>query len=164
MPGPRAVSEALTASSADVLAYFRRRLAPEDAADALADLMVTAWRREKSMPADPLEARLWMFGIARNVLANAERGQLRRTRLGARLRATLGAGDAAAASDHGIEVRDALARLDPELAELVRLVHWDGFAIAEAALLLGLPASTARGRYQRAKQQLREALAPATAS
>lgn len=155
---------AIAANSADLLAYFRRRLEPEDAADALADLMVTAWRREKAMPTDPLEARLWLFGIARNVLANAQRGQLRRTRLGARLRATLGAGDTAAASDHGIEVRDALARLEPELAELVRLVHWDGFAIVEAAELLGLPASTARGRYQRARQRLREALEPAPAS
>lgn len=155
------MTAALTANSADLLAYFRRRLQPEDAADALADLMVTAWRRERSMPSDALEARLWLFGIARLVLANAQRGQLRRTRLGARLRATLGAADAAAASDHGIEVRDALARLEPELAELIRLVHWDGFSIAEAALLQHLPASTARGRYQRAKQLLREALEPA---
>ena len=154
---------AIAENSADLLAYFRRRLAPEDAADALADLMVTAWRRQKAVPADPLEARLWLFGIARNVLANAQRGELRRTRLGARLRATLGAVDVAVASDHGIEVRDALARLEPELAELVRLVHWEGFVIAEAAELLGLPASTARGRYQRAKQLLREALLPAAA-
>ncbi len=152
--------DALTANSADLLAYFRRRLGPEDAADALADLMVTAWRREKSMPADPLEARLWLFGIARNVLANAQRGQLRRTRLGARLRSTLGAAGVAAASDRGIEVRDAIARLEPEVAELVRLIHWEGFLIAEAASLLGIPASTARGRYQRAKEQLREALSP----
>ena len=148
----------ITANSPDLLAYFRRRLQPEDAADALAELMVAAWRREKSMPTDPREARLWLFGIARNVLANARRGQLRRTRLGARLRSTLAAAGAAAASDQGIEVRDALARLEPEAAELVRLIHWEGFLIAEAASLLGIPASTARGRYQRAKEQLREAL------
>jgi RNA polymerase sigma factor (sigma-70 family) len=153
------VSAHLSENSPDLLAYLRRRLAPEDAADALAEVMVVAWRRGRSMPADPLEARLWLFGIARLVLANAQRGAVRRTRLGARLRETLRG--AAPASDSGLEVRDALARLDPELAELVRLIHWDGFAIAEAAQLLGIPASTARGRYQRARQLLKEALSPA---
>jgi RNA polymerase sigma-70 factor (ECF subfamily) len=37
-------------------------------------------------------------------------------------------------------------------------VHWDGFSVAEAAALLGIPASTARGRHQRAKDDLRAAL------
>lgn len=152
----------LTANSADLLDYFRRRLGPEDAADALAEVMVVAWRRERTCPADPLEARLWLFGIARLVLANAQRGAVRRTRLGARLRSTLRA--AAPASDSGLEVRDALDRLDAPLAELVRLIHWDGFAIAEAARLLGIPASTARGRYQRARELLREALTPVEAT
>lgn len=65
----------------------------------------------------------------------------------------------AAGADDGAEVRDAIDRLPADLAELVRLVHWDGFTLAEAAELTGVPASTARGRYQRAKEQLRSALA-----
>lgn len=60
--------------------------------------------------------------------------------------------------DAGTEVRDAIARLDPDLAELVRLIHWDGFSIVDAAALLEIPASTARGRYQRAKSELRAVL------
>lgn len=64
----------------------------------------------------------------------------------------------AASADAGADVRDAIARLEPDLAELVRLVHWDGFSLADAAELLGIPASTARGRYQRAKSELRAAL------
>ena len=72
------------------------------------------------------------------------------------------ASDAAPASDDGAEVRDAIARLAPELAELIRLVHWDGLTLAEAAEVMEIPASTARGRYQRAKQELRDALAVST--
>ncbi|WP_460795718.1 RNA polymerase sigma factor [Microbacterium sp. GXF0217] len=55
-------------------------------------------------------------------------------------------------------MRDAIGRLEPDLAELVRLVHWDRLSLTDAAELLGIPASTARGRYQRAKEQLRAAL------
>ncbi|WP_363551298.1 sigma factor-like helix-turn-helix DNA-binding protein [Microbacterium sp. LWH12-1.2] len=34
----------------------------------------------------------------------------------------------------------------------------DGFTLAEAADVLGIPSSTARGRYPRAREQLRAAL------
>lgn len=62
------------------------------------------------------------------------------------------------AADKGGEVRDAMARLKPELAEIVQLVHWDGFTLAEAAGIVGIPAATARSRYARAKDDLRAAL------
>jgi DNA-directed RNA polymerase specialized sigma24 family protein len=41
---------------------------------------------------------------------------------------------------------------------VVRLVHWDGFTLGEAAALEGIPASTARSRYARAKRELAVAL------
>ncbi|MBM7831937.1 putative DNA-binding protein (UPF0251 family) [Agromyces cerinus] len=40
----------------------------------------------------------------------------------------------------------------------VRLVLWDGFTVAEAATILGISETTARGRYQRARARLRELL------
>jgi len=43
-------------------------------------------------------------------------------------------------------------------------VHWDGFSIAESAKILGLTASTARSRYQRAKAELRSTLTPTVAN
>jgi RNA polymerase sigma-70 factor (ECF subfamily) len=44
------------------------------------------------------------------------------------------------------------------------LIHWDGFSVVEAAELLGLNPSTARGRYAAARTALREALADVTCS
>jgi RNA polymerase sigma-70 factor (ECF subfamily) len=70
---------------------------------------------------------------------------------------------AAPPADAGAEVRDAIARLQPDLAEIVRLVHWDGFSLTDAAEIVGIPASTARGRYLRAKEELRVALSGASA-
>lgn len=55
-------------------------------------------------------------------------------------------------------VRDAVARLAPEHRELVELVHWEGFSIADAGAVLGLNASTARSQYSAARQKLRLAL------
>ena len=161
------ITEELAANAPDLLAYFERRVARDDAADLLAEVMLTVWRRADQLPGDPVRARMWLFVTARNVLANAERSERRRWRLANRLRMMLpGSSGAPAASDpgEGAEVRDAIAHLAPELAELVRLVHWDGLTLAEAAEVMEIPASTARGRYQRAKQELREALAADYAS
>ncbi len=153
------LTAALHGCSDDLLRYFLRRLDPEDAADAAAEVMAIAWTRVHALPTAAEEARMWLFGIARNVLLHAQRGSIRRSHLADRLRVTLRARHAPAA-DQGLELRDAIDRLDGDLAELVRLVHWDGFTLAEAAVLLDIPSSTARGRYQRARKALQDALAP----
>jgi len=156
----RALTDALAAASPDLLVYLQRRVGPDDAADLLGETMVVAWRRARELPAEPERARMWLFGIARGTLLNHARGERRRWALADRIRGHLAA-SAAAPADEGVEVRDAITRLAPDLAELVRLVHWDGFTLAEAAELLRIPASTARGRYRRAKEELRTALVPA---
>lgn len=148
---------ALRRSSDDLLRYFLGRLDREDSADALAEVMATAWRRVDALPTKPEEARMWLFGIARNVRLHADRGTIRRAQLATRLRDELTV-RAAPAADTGMDVRDAIGRLDSHHAELIRLVHWDGFSIAEAAQILQIPASTARGRYQKAKETLRASL------
>lgn len=149
----------LARGSADVLRYAERRIGTEDAADALAEVMLTAWRRVDSMPRESEQARMWLFGIARNVVANATRSEHRRWRLAERLRGALASTRVHGhPADHGLEVRDAIARLSGEQAELVRLVHWEGFSVADAGAILGIPASTARTRYQRARADLKEAL------
>jgi RNA polymerase sigma-70 factor (ECF subfamily) len=57
-----------------------------------------------------------------------------------------------------LDVRRALDAIAPDQAELIKLVLWDGFTVIDAGRILGLSASTARGRYQRARTALRELL------
>lgn len=151
---------ALEASSADLLAYFERRVAArEDAADLLAETALQAWRRASDLPADVERQRMWLFGTARHVLANHHRTTRRRRALAARVRAHLV--DVASPDDaEAVAVRDAVRRLPDDQRELVALVHWDGFTLAAAAELLGVNASTARSRYAAARAALQEALAP----
>lgn len=150
---------ALEGGASDLLAYLSRRVGADEAADLLGETMVIAWRRSTELPDDPERARMWLFGIARGTLMNHARGQRRRWALADRLRLQMWQGHAAPAADEGIEVRDAISRLDPDLAEIIRVVHWDGLKLAQAAELLGIPSSTARGRYARARELLRAELA-----
>lgn len=150
------LTTALGAASADLLAYLQRRAGLDDAPDLLAETMVVAWRRVAELPGDSERARMWLFGIARGTLQNHARGARRRWALADRIRSTTEI--AGAPADQGLEVRDAVARLNPDDAELVRLVHWERMTLVQAAELLGIPDSTARTRYARVKEELRAAL------
>lgn len=155
------LTKVLATDSPALLNYLQRRAGSQDSPDLLAEVMVTAWRRIAVLPKDPEQARMWLFGIARNILSDHARGERRRWRLADRIRSRTTAADATTAPvDTHYEVHDAVSRLPHELAELVRLVHWDGFTLADAAELTGVSASTARSRYQRARAQLRVALFP----
>jgi RNA polymerase sigma factor (sigma-70 family) len=145
----------------ELLAYALRRVdRAEDAADVVAETFLVAWRRLDAMPGGD-EARLWLYGVARRQLANLRRGQLRRTRLADRLRAELpGAVAASAETDdpRAAQVLAALARLDDEDREILRLTSWEGLAPGQIARVVGLPAVTVRSRLHRARRRLRAQL------
>ena len=146
-------------SGADVLAYFERRGRDrEDAADLLGETLLVAWRRAEIVPRDETQARMWLFGVARGVLSNHSRGVRRRLRLADALRERLATAHGESRGDREDALVAAIEELPEDLAELVRLVHWDGFTLVEAATLTGVPASTARGRYARARELLYRSL------
>ena len=69
-----------------IQAYCWRRLPAALADDAAADVFLTVWRKMDDAPPGA-GARLWIYGIARNVVRNASRASHRRSRLDARLAA-----------------------------------------------------------------------------
>lgn len=154
----RLLTSALHESNGDLLRFLHRRVGSDDAPDLFGETLLIAWRRVDDLPEDPIEARMWLFGLARGTLLNHARGARRRSALVDKVRSHMPTPAAAPAADEGGEVRDAIERLRPELAEIVQLVHWDGFTLAQAAEIVGIPAATARSRYARAKDDLRAAL------
>jgi RNA polymerase sigma-70 factor (ECF subfamily) len=94
---------------------------------------------------------MWLFGVASNVVRNARRSRRRHQALVERLRETI---QGTSPSAELPEVAEAIDRLPSDQADLVRLVHWEGLSVVEAALALGISESTARGRYQRARANL----------
>ena len=150
---------ALRANQSDVLAYLVRRVDNrEDAADIFGDAYLTAWRKRRQMPDDPEGARRWLFVIARNTLLNHYSSSRRRRAFTAALRDELRTLDADDPTEQNLEVREAIASLAPEQAELVRLIHWEGFGVGDAGAILGLGASTARSRYAAARSDLQKLL------
>jgi RNA polymerase sigma-70 factor (ECF subfamily) len=159
-PDPSAAFRALYEGHRDaVWRYFRRR-AGHDAADELtAEVFVVAWRGRERPPSDP---RPWLYGVARNVLANHRRGEARAAALGERVgrEAAAVAGDHAELAHVRADLAAALARLAPADREVLLLVAWEGLTSAEAAQVLGCRAPAARARLSRARRRLRAVLDP----
>lgn len=137
-----------------LLAYAVRRVAhPADAADIVAETYLVAWRRLDDVPADD-QARPWLFGVARRVLANYYRGERRRHALADKLRDNLcEIAPPPPDADLG-DVAIALERLGEDDRELLRLVAWEDLARDEIAVALGVSRSTVRVRLHRARQRL----------
>lgn len=140
-----------------LLGYLLRRADdPDDASDALAEVMLVAWRRLDDVPPGD-QARLWLFGVARRVLANARRSAERRLRLGERLRRELASAPLPDPEDeHEAEaVRAAVRRLPDAYREVLLLNAWEGLRPAEIATVTDVAPATARTRLHRARHQLR---------
>ncbi|CCH18582.1 RNA polymerase sigma factor [Micromonospora lupini] len=140
-----------------LLAYALRRVAhPEDAADVVAETFLVAWRRRQDIP-DGGEARLWLYGVARRVLANQHRGGVRRQRLGERLRQQLvvSVADPGSEVPERLAVRAALAGLAEVDREVLMLTVWEGLRPHEVAAVLGVAPAAVRTRLSRARARLR---------
>jgi len=163
-PMPRELAEErfadlYRANAREVLGYALRRSAdPDDAADVVAETFLIAWRRLADVPAGG-EARLWLFGTARNVLANQDRGARRRDRLTERLRGELVRELPTAQPREESTFLQALAELREPDRELLMLIGWEELTPAEAAEALGISSFAARTRLHRARRRLRGRLA-----
>jgi RNA polymerase sigma-70 factor, ECF subfamily len=143
----------------DVLGYaLRRSTDPEDAADVVAETFLVAWRRLGDVPLDG-EARLWLYGTARRVLANQRRGERRRGRLAERLREELRRQLPVQPAGEAANVLEALAAMGEEDRELLMLIGWEGLTPSQAARVFEISPLAARSRLHRARRRLRARLA-----
>jgi RNA polymerase sigma factor (sigma-70 family) len=162
----RRFEDVYAANHAAVLGYVLRRTGNgDDAADVIAETFLTAWRRLDDIPPGD-QARLWLYGVARRVLANHRRGERRRSALADRLRADLatapcctgppppGEGDLA-------DLGRAFRRLPETDQELLALAGWEGLDAGQIAVTLGCSRNAARIRLHRARRRLAAELAAA---
>ena len=148
-PSTRAVGgyEALYAEHrACVLGYVLRRTdSTHDAADVIAETFLVAWRRLDDAPTGA-SARLWLYGVARRVLANHRRGERRRTQLAERLRGELARWDAPEApSGELADLAAAFGSLADGDREVLALEAWEGLSAGEVAAVLGCSRNAAPG-------------------
>ena len=142
----------------EIRAYCLRRLPPEDADDATSEVFLVAWRRIDAVPRGD-EARLWLFGVARNTVRTFNRGSRRVIRLRTRLN---GHAATAIASPEiqvvaGLEYQRIMTCFDQLSAndqEVLRLRLWEELNVSETAEVLDCSEKAASKRYQRALARL----------
>jgi RNA polymerase sigma-70 factor (ECF subfamily) len=138
----------------DIYAYAARALAPDrsEIDDVVAEVYMVAWRRIDELPQSPHD-RLWLFGVARNVVRNTRRSTNRRLLLIDRIhrqpRLPIGS-----AEPSDVDVTDALRRLSPNEREAMQLVVWDGLSPAETAEVLNCSVNAVEVRLHRARRRL----------
>ncbi|GAA2638820.1 hypothetical protein GCM10010399_85220 [Dactylosporangium fulvum] len=129
--------------------YARRRVDDATAGDLVAEIFTVAWRRIHEVP--EADAKLWLFGVGRNVVANHVRGSGRAYRLIEKVAANTAAHE----DDHAdgvverLSVGAAFDRLRPADQEVLRLVVWEGLTLRQAAAVLGCGITTAAVRLSR---------------
>jgi RNA polymerase sigma-70 factor, ECF subfamily len=149
--------EALAAEVVEpVRRFLARRTDPDTADDVLADTLLVLWRRLDDVPAGD-EALPWTYGVARNSLANAERGARRQRRLAYRITVVDPPDEAAPqVVPPDDRVAAALARLRPDDAELLRLWAWEQLSPAQIATVLDLTPNAVSIRLHRARGKFKE--------
>ncbi|MGH8952386.1 MAG: RNA polymerase sigma factor [Acidimicrobiia bacterium] len=147
---------------ARILAYCLRRAPGSDAADAAAETFLVAWRRIGEIPAGE-QALVWLYGVARRVLANNRRSLGRRRRLQDRLSGlpvdVMPAVDTLVIrKDESQELVAALGRLRRADQEVLRLVAWEELPRTDIARILGCSRDAVDHRFHRAIRRLSDQL------
>ncbi|MET8333924.1 sigma-70 family RNA polymerase sigma factor [Streptosporangium canum] len=148
-----------------ILGYAMRRCdSPEDAADVVAETFEIAWRKVDDLPSGE-QARLWLYGVARNVLANHRRSRLRRHTHQTALREDIADRYARTPSPEEHVELGAIGRVFRELSdddrELLSLVVWEGLDAGEITRVLGGSRNAVRIRLHRARRRFSRGLAAA---
>ena len=146
----RARFEALAAEVVEpVRRFLARRTDPDTAEDVLAETLLVCWRRLDHVPENALP---WVYGVARNCLANIQRGDRRQVRLSARISVVDPPQEVVREGDEPDErVGAALAALRPDEADLLRLWAWEQLGPTEIAAVLGITANAVSIRLHRAR-------------
>lgn len=144
--------------------YCLRRLSANDAADAAAEIFTVAWRKVDVVPTEADDARRWLYGVARNVVAHHRRGHARRDRLERRLHQTLDAPEPSAdvpvvRRSEDARVFEAMQNLKESDQEVLRLKLWEELSHSDIAAVLGVSAHAVDMRVRRATRRLGRLLA-----
>jgi RNA polymerase sigma-70 factor (ECF subfamily) len=162
------------ANYARILGYALRRTASaEDAADVVADTFATAWRKFDEMPSGNApkhktldspaigEATLWLYGVARRILANHRRKEANRSAVIGRLACEYEEAvwfDPLPAVGAQSLLAEAWGALRREDRDLLGLVAWEALNTEQIAAVIGCPRSVAKVRIHRARRRFAKEL------
>ena len=145
----------------DLWRYIQRRsINTEEARDTLSEVFLVAWRRLEDIPAGN-EARLWLFGVARNLVKTSWRKRKRSgdllVRIGSEM-STKGTTDEGLDNSGVLKIVNALQFLSENDQEILRLLAWEDLSHKEISVVLGCSENAVAIRIRRARVRLMKVL------
>jgi len=145
----------------DLWRYIQRRsINTEEARDTLSEVFLVAWRRLEDIPAGN-EARLWLFGVARNLVKTSWRKRKRSgdllVRIGSEM-STRGTTDEELDNSGVLKIVKALQFLSESDQEILRLLAWENLSHKEISVVLGCSENAVAIRIRRARVRLMKVL------
>ncbi|WP_422935651.1 RNA polymerase sigma factor [Sinomonas sp. P47F7] len=136
-----------------IFAFANRRLSDEEAArEIAADTFRVAWSKMSERGDRELA---WLYGIARNLIGNEYRRQLRERALLRRIQHDASILDTDSTVD---VVRGALLELRYQDRDILYLTYWEELSAARLAEVLGCSEASAWKRVSRARKALKDIL------
>jgi len=134
------------------VARFIARRSYFDQDDILNEVFLIAWRKWNKLPTVVDEQRLWLYGIARRVIANKQRWKARLDKFNL-LSEPLNVinRDPSAQSNMSLAVHEALGAISPEHREVLMLTEWDQLSTRDVAKMLQVPETTITKRLHAAR-------------
>ena len=141
----------------DLWRYIQRRsISTEEARDTLSEVFLVAWKRLEDVPVGK-EARLWLFGVARNLLKASWRKRKRSKDLVVRIgneMSTRGNTDTELDNSGVLKIVKALQFLSENDQEILRLVAWEKLSHKEISVVFGCSENAVSIRIHRARVRL----------
>tara|TARA_A100001037_G_scaffold1942_1_gene1763 strand:+ start:2924 stop:3535 length:612 start_codon:yes stop_codon:yes gene_type:complete len=141
----------------DLWRYVQRRcINTEEARDTLSEVFLVAWRRLEDVPVGK-EARLWLFGVARNLVKTSWRKRKRSSDLVDRIgnEISIKSSTHEELDNSGVlKIIKALQFLSENDQEILRLVAWEDLSHKEISLVLGCSENAVAIRIRRARVRL----------
>lgn len=135
---------------------------PATAEDLVQDVMLTVWRRAGQFDRSKAAASTWIFTIARNrridVFRRERRPELDPNDPALVPDAPMAADVSLQASQDAERLREAVATLPPDQAELLHRAYFEDLSHVEIAERYDLPLGTVKSRLRLAKDKLRQLL------
>lgn len=141
-----------------IYGYLARRVGRDAGHELASEVFVRAYADRSRYDLERRDAMPWLYGIAANLLHRRRRTETRQLRAYARAGV-----DSAAAADPAERpdpnLAAALGALKPADRETLLLLAWADLEYEQIAEALDVPVGTVRSRLNRARRQLRAALA-----
>jgi RNA polymerase sigma factor (sigma-70 family) len=163
MSSPVSFGELFDRHFQQIFQFCARRIGPSLAEDVAGETFRRAFEARGRYDDSYIDARPWLFGIARNIMRNDARRAVREAAAYKRLStfdtsngddpAELAVGVVAAREDLA-RLREALLAMDAEDLEPLLLHVWDRLSYEQVAQVIGVPVGTVRSRIHRIRLRL----------